>query len=53
VHVSRTIIDTDDSQITDDAIYETICRYEQIEQEIASIYSEFGLTYDGIINPFL
>ncbi len=52
-HVSRTVPDIHDSQVTDDAIYETVRRYEQIEQEIASIYFEFGLTYDGIINPFL
>ncbi len=53
VHVSKTDSAMSDSQVTDEAVYETVCRYVKIEQEIASIYSEFGLTYDGIINPFL
>lgn len=53
LHVSMDQADIQDDQVTDDAICETRRRYERIEQEIAAIYAEYGLAYDGVINPFL
>lgn len=53
LHVSKDSADANDAQVIDDSINETRPRYEQIEQEIASIYVDYGLEYDGVINPFL
>lgn len=52
-HVSSSQDHTQDSQVTSVAIYETEGRYEIIKREIAEIYHEYGLSYDGVLNPFL
>jgi len=52
-HVSRSDTDIHDVKVLNEAICESGHCYIQIEQEIATIYVEYGLEYDGVVNPFL
>jgi radical SAM superfamily enzyme YgiQ (UPF0313 family) len=53
MYVERTDVDTADAQVVDDAVKDAQHDYERIKSDISAIYEEYGLVYDGVLNPFL